>query len=99
VTTDEPESAHRSERRDLLGWALLVAAGLLFTWLAIRGGARLGTAGAPFLGAYRLRLGPGTALAPAVAAAGLALAARGWSAMRRCWPGRWRWPSPTERPV
>ena len=78
MTTDEPESAHRSERRDLLGWALLVAAGLLFTWLAIRGGARLGTAGAPFLGAYRLRLGPGTALAPAVAVAGLALAARGW---------------------
>jgi hypothetical protein len=68
-----------------VGWALLVAAGLLFTWLAVRGGARLGTAGAPFLGAYRPRLSPGTLLAPAVAAVGLALVARGWLA-RLPWP-------------
>jgi hypothetical protein len=55
---------------------VFVAAGLVFTWLAVRGDARLGTAGAPFLGAYQLRLVPGTVLAPAVAAVGLALAAR-----------------------
>lgn len=61
-----------------MAWLVLVAAGLALTWLAVRAGARLGTAGAPFLGAYRLKLGPGTLLAPAVAAATLLGSARGW---------------------
>lgn len=84
MTSEEP-LGHRTERRDLLGSLLLVLAGLALTWLAVRGGARLGTAGAPFLGTYRLQVGPASLLAPAVAATVLALAARGWFD-RASWP-------------
>lgn len=73
---DEPATGADVQRRDLLRWALLVAAGLALTWLALRVGARLGSAAPPFLGVYRLRIGPGTLLAPAVAATVLVLAHR-----------------------
>ncbi|MBO0868275.1 MAG: hypothetical protein J2P15_06885 [Micromonosporaceae bacterium] len=67
-----------SEWRALVGWLALVAAGLVLTLWAVRSGARLGTASAPFLGRYRLQLSPLTLLAPAVAAGVLLLAQRGW---------------------
>ncbi|GII21720.1 hypothetical protein Pme01_13170 [Planosporangium mesophilum] len=64
--------------RDALGWLVLTVAGLALTALAVRAGAQLGTASAPFLGRYRLQLGPASLLAPAVAAVVLVLGARGW---------------------
>lgn len=67
-----------TQQRDLLRWTLLVLAGLALTWLAVRNSAQLGTAGAPFLGRYRLQIGPLTALAPLVAVALLLTAVRGW---------------------
>jgi hypothetical protein len=63
--------------RDAVWWSVLALAGLALTALAVRLGARLGTAGAPFLGRYRVELGPATVLAPIVAAAVLVVAARG----------------------
>ncbi len=65
------------EQRDLAGWLLLVSVGLLVTWLAVRGGARLGTASAPFLGSYRFEVSPLSLAAPAVAVAVLAFTRRG----------------------
>ena len=67
----------RLERQDLLIWLVLTAVGLLVTWAAVRGGAALGTRGAPFLGSYRFALGVSGLLAPAVAAAVLVAARRG----------------------
>ena len=64
--------------RDLAWWLVLIAAGLALTAWAVRSGAMLGTASAPFLGAYRLQLAPTSLLAPAVAVAVLAAAAAGW---------------------
>jgi hypothetical protein len=64
--------------RDLAWWSALIAVGLAFTAWAVRIGARLGTASAPFLGSYRLQLTPMSLLAPAVAAGVLAAAAAGW---------------------
>ncbi|HEY1484789.1 MAG TPA: hypothetical protein VGF84_01720 [Micromonosporaceae bacterium] len=61
---------------DLLGWLLLAGAGIGLTALAVHGGARLGTAGAPFLGHYRIQISPLSLLAPAVAVA---------------FGGLWRW--------
>lgn len=49
-------------------WLLLSLAGLTLTLVAVRTGAQLGTASAPFLGFYRVSLGIATLLAPAVAA-------------------------------
>jgi len=72
-----------TERRDIAGWLLLCAAGALLTWLAVRSGARLGTAGAPFLGRYGVELGPASLAAPAVAATVLTLAVRGWISRAR----------------
>src|SRR5829696_339528 len=66
------------ERRDLIGWLALATIGLLVTWLAVRGGARLGTASAPFLGSYRLEISPMSLVAPVVAAIVVAAAWRGW---------------------
>jgi methylthioxylose transferase len=74
----------RGERRDAALWLAFALVGLGLTGLAVRGGAQLGSAGAPFLGRYRLQVGPGSLLAPAVAAAVLVGAARGW--LQRC---RW----------
>ncbi len=70
-------------RTDLLGWVLLAGAGIGLTALAVHGGARLGTASAPFLGHYRVRITPMSLLAPAVAVAFLAT----WR-----WFSRLRWP-------
>jgi hypothetical protein len=73
------------QRRDLVGWLLLGLGGLTMTWLVVRSGAPLGTASAPFLGRYRLALGPATLLAPAIAAGVLTAAARGWFERARWW--------------
>jgi len=64
------------ERNDLAGWLILVSVGLLVTWLAVEGGARLGTASAPFLGRYRFEISPLSLVAPAVAAGILFAAVR-----------------------
>jgi hypothetical protein len=69
-----------------LAWLAFALVGLALTWLAVRGGARLGTAAAPFLGAYGVHIGPTSALAPVVAGAVLFAAARRW-------PERWPWPA------
>jgi methylthioxylose transferase len=53
---------------DLIGWVLLAGAGIGLTALAVTGGARLGTASAPFLGHYRVQISPLSLLAPTVAA-------------------------------
>lgn len=66
------------QARDLLGWLLLTALGLGLTAWAVHRGARLGTAGAPFLGRYRWQLSALSALAPLVAAAVLGTAWLGW---------------------
>jgi hypothetical protein len=65
------------EQKDLAGWFLLVSVGLLVTWLAVRGGARLGTASAPFLGSYRFEISPLSMAAPLVAITVIAIAHRG----------------------
>jgi hypothetical protein len=65
------------ERKDLAGWLILVSAGLLVTWLAVEGGARLGTASAPFLGRYRFEISPLSLVAPVVALGILYAAVRG----------------------
>jgi methylthioxylose transferase len=70
--------AFRQERQDLVVWAVLSAVGLVLTWLAVRGGAQLGTRSAPFLGSYRVGLDVGSVLAPAVAVAVLQAARRSW---------------------
>ncbi|MFC7484170.1 hypothetical protein ACFQX7_34800 [Luedemannella flava] len=56
-----------SQRRDLLVWVAIALAGLGLTAIAVRTGAHLGTASAPFLGRYGLSLGLATILAPIVA--------------------------------
>jgi hypothetical protein len=66
------------ERRDAVHWTAISVIGLIVTALAVYGGARLGTASAPFLGRYRVHVGAGTLLAPAVAVGVLIAAARGW---------------------
>jgi hypothetical protein len=83
-STDRPRTAHR-ERRDALRWVVLGLLGLAIAAIAVQLDARLGTASAPFLGRYKIRVGPGSALAPLVAAAVL------WSASQihrtqRSWP-------------
>lgn len=83
--SEQPGVARRTERQDLFGWLLLAASGAILTWLAVRVGAQLGTAGAPFEGHYRWRLEPATLLAPAVAGALLFVAAKGWFDRAR-WP-------------
>lgn len=72
-------------RLDLACWLALAALGLGIAALAVFGGARLGTAGAPFLGRYRLQISPLSILAPAVAVAFLGAWAIGFFDKRR-WP-------------
>jgi hypothetical protein len=72
---DEPTSR---QAHDATLWAVLCLVGLGLTALAVHGGAQLGTAGAPFLGRFRLQVGPASALAPAVATTVLLITARGW---------------------
>jgi methylthioxylose transferase len=73
VVSDET----RGQRADLLAWLSLTAIGLGLTWLAVRGGAQLGTRSAPFLGSYRFTVGFASALAIIVAAAVIFGAQRG----------------------
>jgi hypothetical protein len=70
-------SEGQAERRDLLIWLWLTGIGLALTWVAVRGGAQLGTRSAPFLGSYRFAVGFASVLAPAVATAVLLAAHRG----------------------
>ncbi len=70
------ETRHRAWL-DLASWGALVAVGLGITALAVHSGARLGTASAPFLGAYRFQLTPLSLLAPLVAALVVAIAVSG----------------------
>jgi hypothetical protein len=86
VTATAPPDGGRSvltvrlqdgERRDLLIWLGLTAAGLALTWWAVRAGVALGTRSAPFLGSYRWAFGFGSVLAPAVAAGVLLATVRG----------------------
>jgi hypothetical protein len=86
VTTASAQ--HRDgQRRDLLIWFGLSAAGLAVTALAVKGGAALGTRSAPFLGSYRFNLGFASVLAPAWAALVISSCRRGllerlrWSAL------------------
>ena len=58
--------AHR-EFTDALSWAIFAGCGLALSALAVHLDARLGTASAPFLGRYDVRLGPASLLAPIVA--------------------------------
>ncbi len=81
--TDRPWTAYR-ERRDALRWAVLGLLGLALAALAVQLDARLGTASAPFLGRYKIRVGPGSVLAPLVAAALLWFASHG-ALQRRSW--------------
>src|SRR5438477_1048100 len=67
--------AHR-ESTDALSWAIFAACGLALSALAVHLDARLGTASAPFLGRYDLRLGPASLLAPIVAATVILLTLR-----------------------
>jgi hypothetical protein len=57
---------------------MLVVVGVFLTWLAVRSGARLGTASAPFLGRYRFEISPLSLAAPALAGAVLYVARRGY---------------------
>ncbi|NUT33909.1 MAG: hypothetical protein HOV79_12635 [Hamadaea sp.] len=56
----------------------LVTVGTLATWWAVRAGVELGTASAPFLGRYRVEIGPATLLAPLIALTVLTFARQGW---------------------
>lgn len=76
----------RHEIVDLGCWLLLAGVGLGLTALAVHLNARLGTASAPFIGVYRLKLDAGTAIAPVVAAVVLLAVLRGWVARLR-----WGW--------
>jgi hypothetical protein len=74
-------NAKKSLQRQLTDagwWLALTVAGLTLTYLAVRGGAKIGTPGAPFLGRYRWQVGPGSLLAPLVAAAVVLATARRW---------------------
>jgi hypothetical protein len=73
VVSDET----RGQRADLLAWLVLTAIGLGLTWLAVQGGAELGTRSAPFLGSYRFTIGIASALAIIVAATVIFGAQRG----------------------
>ncbi len=62
----------------MLSWLLLTVVGLAVTACAVHIGARLGTAGAPFLGRYRWQFSALNLLAPAVGAVVLLVARLGW---------------------
>jgi methylthioxylose transferase len=66
-----------AEVGDAVRWTVLVLAGLALTALFVALDLHLGTASAPFTGAYRFKVTLGSVLAPAVAALVLLGAARG----------------------
>lgn len=74
------------EMSDLAWWLILAATGLSATALVVHVHAQLGTASAPFVGRYRLKVDPGTVLAPAVAVAVLIASVRRLPD-RLPWPG------------
>lgn len=91
VPVEPAATASESQRpavvvADAARWCLLVAAGLVLTAVAVVAHLRLGTASAPFIGRYRIKLDAGTLVAPAVALSVLA-------AVRSRWHERvsWRW--------
>ena len=73
----EPLWSTQRERKDALRWLVVGLCGLALAALAVQLDARLGTASAPFLGRYKIRIGAGSLLAPAVAISVLWLAATG----------------------
>lgn len=75
-----------TEVGDLVRWLLLAGVGLAMTGGAVHAGARLGTASAPFVGHYRLELGPASLLAPVVG--GCILLAVATGVVERL---SWRW--------
>lgn len=83
AATDDAAKAFRAGWIDLAVWLALAAIGLGLAAIAVKGGARLGTASAPFLGAYRFRVSPLSLLAPAVAVVVLGAAMLGWFDRRR----------------
>jgi len=74
---ETPAQARQRAWRDLAWWSGVAAVGLAFTAAAVQGGAGLGTASAPFLGAYRFKLDPLSLLAPVAAVAVVAAGATG----------------------
>jgi hypothetical protein len=82
----DPAAKQTNPWSDARIWIMLTFVGLVLSYMAVRLDARLGTASAPFLGRYRLQVGPGSLLAPAVATAVLTVAVRGWL-------DRWSWRS------
>jgi hypothetical protein len=83
------------ERRDVLVWLGVTAAGLVLTYVAAQAGAPLGTHSAPFMGSYRFMFGLGSVLAPAVAWGVLVAAVRWrfeWRTMLALgWAGSFAW--------
>lgn len=77
AASPEPVETPRRAWLDLASWGALTAVGLGLTALAVNSGARLGTASAPFLGAYRVQLTPLSLLAPLVAAVVVAVGING----------------------
>jgi hypothetical protein len=74
---ETPAQARQRAWRDLAWWSGVAAVGLAFTAAAVQGGAGLGTASAPFVGAYRFKLDPLSLLAPVVAVVVVAAGATG----------------------
>lgn len=72
--------------QDAVTWGVLVGLGLALTAVAVRLHARLGTASAPFIGEYRIKVEVGSLLAPAVAVAVLTAVRAGVHERLR-----WRW--------
>jgi hypothetical protein len=81
----EADAETRREATELGGWLLLAAAGLLLTAVAVALDAAVGSAGAPFTGAYRFKIEIGSLLAPAVAVTVLATVRAG-ALDRLRWP-------------
>ena len=77
-------AVRRLEVLDAVRWALLVAAGLALTALAVATDLRVGEPGAPFTGAYRFKVEIGTVLAPGVAVSVL-VAVRAGATERASW--------------
>lgn len=87
VNVARPQARDTDVRRQLHEaalWVALVAAGLVLTAVAVHLHARIGSAAAPFTGAYRAKLRLGSLLAPAVAATGV-IAVRSRVADRLGW--------------
>ena len=85
VAAPEPDDRRR-QLREAGAWAGLVVLGLLLTAVAVHAHARVGSAAAPFTGAYRAKIRLGSPLAPAVAVTAV-LAVRSRLTDRLSW--RW----------